>query len=66
VRKEKVDNDEVTLKPVGTYPPVGISKDMLYVILLSCGSRRMDSGVLDLDLGYKHLSYTNQSTFALA
>jgi hypothetical protein len=35
---------------VGTYPPVRISKDMLYVILISYGSRRMDSGALDEDL----------------
>ena len=33
---------------VGTYPPVRISKDMLYVMLLSYGSRHIDSGVLDL------------------
>jgi hypothetical protein len=29
-----------------------ISKDILYVILLSCGSRRTDSGALDEDLEY--------------
>jgi hypothetical protein len=47
---------------VGTYPPVRISKDMLYVILLSCGSRRMDSGALDHDLEDTSI-YIKQFTF---
>jgi hypothetical protein len=49
---------------VGTYPPVRISKDMLYVILLSCGSRRMHSGALDEDLEHTSI-YINQFTFCL-
>ena len=44
---------------VGTYPPVRISKDRLYVIFLSCGSRRIDSEALDEDLG--DLSIIHQS-----
>ena len=41
----------------GIYPPVRISKDRLYVILLSYGSRRIDSGALDEDLGQTSIIY---------
>jgi hypothetical protein len=44
---------------VGIYPPVRISNDRLYVIVLSCGSRRMDSGALDEDL--EHTSIIHES-----
>jgi hypothetical protein len=47
--KFEKDHGEINwLDCVGIYPPIRISKDM-YVILLSCGSRRMDSGVLGPD-----------------
>jgi hypothetical protein len=49
---------------VGTYPPVRISKDLQYVILLICGSRHMDSGALDHDLEMICL-LGSKSTFAL-
>jgi hypothetical protein len=44
---------------VGAYPPVRISKDVLYVILLSCDSRRMDPGVLDEDLEHTSIYIIN-------
>jgi hypothetical protein len=37
---------------------------MLYVIFLSCGSRRMDLGVLGLDLGGSNI-YLRQSIYFL-
>jgi hypothetical protein len=49
---------------VGTYPPIRISKDILYVILLSCDSRRMDSGALDEDLEERYI-YLHQSIYFL-
>jgi hypothetical protein len=50
---------------VGTYPPVGISKDILYVILLSCGSRRTDSGALDRDLEHTSIYGVHESIYFL-
>jgi hypothetical protein len=50
---------------VGIYPPVRISKDMLYVILLSCGSRRMDSGALDEDLEHTSIYIFESIDFLL-
>jgi hypothetical protein len=55
-----VDTKSCVFGCVGTYPPVKISKDMLYVILLSCGSRRMDSGALDHDLEIIYLLESNR------
>jgi hypothetical protein len=51
--------EEKKMEFVGIYPPVRISKDMLYVILLSCGSHRMDSGVFGLDR--RHIYHIHES-----